>query len=574
MTTPTTETTATERITLHPVVIRLLEKRGLDRAGIEEFLSWDLKHLPDLTAMKDLSKAAKRICDALDAGEQIGVYGDYDVDGTTSCALLGHFFKTLNHEATLVQPSRFIEGYGIHPPAIDQAISSGVKVLITVDCGISNNEAAEYANERGLDLIITDHHKDARDVMPPAFAVVNPNRRDEPKDSPLCALAGVGVAFALALEIKNELAKRGRTTPSLYHLLQFVAIGTICDMAHLNPMNMKLVRHGLKQLPKSEYPGIRQFFSPEERERDSAPSEKLSFSIGPMINSKGRLDHPERALLLLMAKNSDEAFENYAHLEISNRERKLIQEEVFKAAKEQIAREVTTSDHKISIAYAPEWHEGVIGIVASKLVENFKAPAVVFTDTEDKNLIKASARSAGDMSIFDALKACEDLFTKFGGHKAAAGLSMPKDNLPEFKRRMNLLMDEIPASLRTAQENYDLDIAPSEINPKLARELNLLEPFGMGNKKPVFRMTNFDLVSYDLLKEVHVRWNLAAKGDQKNFFRGISFNYIGKWGLAHPEDLILAQKRKDLPLTAYFTLGINRWNGSEFVQLMVDKIEF
>ena len=378
-------------------------------------------------------------------------------------------------EITCVQPSRFIEGYGIHPPSIEQAIEQNIKVLITVDCGITNNETADYASERDIDLIITDHHKDAREEMPNAFAVINPNRRDEDLESPLTALAGVGVAFALSLQIKNDLEKAGKETPSIYPLLQFVAVGTICDLAKLNSMNLKLSRHGLQQIPTSTYPGIRAFFTPEERNTGFIPSDKISFNVGPLINSKGRLDHPQKALQLLCADDSDIAFECYSILEISNNERKNIQREVFEEAIEFIEKE-ELEEEIIQIVYQPHWHEGVIGIVASKLVETYKVPALVFTNASDEGIIKASVRSAGVLNIFDALKSCEDLFIKFGGHKAAAGLSMPRENLPKLKEKLNNYLKDIPEISRTQLRRVDLDLPAKEITPRLAKSLEHLVP--------------------------------------------------------------------------------------------------
>ncbi|WP_372655353.1 single-stranded-DNA-specific exonuclease RecJ [Halobacteriovorax sp.] len=557
----------------HPVIQRIFDKREMGPKEISEFLSWDLKAMPSLTSMKDLDISSKRIIEAIEKGEKIAIYGDYDVDGTTSCALLHHFFKMIDVEVGLIQPSRFIEGYGIHPPSIDKAHEDGYKVVITVDCGITNNEAADRAKEIGIDLIITDHHKDARDVMPDAFAIINPNRRDEPADSELTALAGVTVGFALAVQIREDLNAKGRNIPSLYPLLQFAAIGTICDLAKLNPTNLKIVRHGLKQIPTTQYHGIKAFFSPEERQRGFVPSEKLSFNIGPLINSKGRLDHPEKALQLLTIEDDKKAFEYFAHLEICNKERKFIQAEVFNSAKEQVLKSLDGSEHVASIVYSPDWHEGVIGIVASKLVETFKVPAIVFTNSEQKGIIKASARSAGDLNLFNCLDENSDLFLKFGGHKAAAGLSMPLENLSIFKKNMQSTIASFPAIQRTVQNYFDIEIEPHEINPKLLKELEMLEPFGMGNQKPIFKMRGFRLDSYDLLKDVHVRWSLSSIKDPKCKLKGISFNYIGKWGITHPEDTYEAQERNQEELTAYFTLGVNHFKGNQYIQLMIERIE-
>lgn len=557
-------------LNLHPVISRLLSKRGLDDSEIREFLSWDLSQMSVITEMLDTTKAAKRILEAVINGEKIGIYGDYDVDGTTSCALFYHFFELLDTTVSLIQPSRFIEGYGLHPSSIDKAQEMGIEVLITVDCGISNNEAAEYAALRGLDLIITDHHNDARDKMPEAYAIVNPNRRDEPKDSPLKVLAGVGVAFAICWEIKKLYEEEVEQMPSLYPLLQWVAIGTVCDMARLTPLNLKLVRHGLKQMHNTVFPGIRKFFTQEERDAKFVPSDKLGFNIGPLINSKGRLDHPEMALECLIAKDSDRAHECYSHLEISNRERKILTSEVYKSAAEQVLKEMDGQEHLITIVYDPEWHEGVIGIVASRLVETYKAPAIVFTDSEQEGIVKASARAAGDLNLFEMLKDQEELFTKFGGHKAAAGLSMPKENLPLLRQKLNDYLKQVPSIERTVLDFYDLEVEPKEINPRLLKELEMLEPYGMGNQKPIFKVIKLKLISFDILKELHVRWNFQSETGA--FFKGISFNYIDKFGVKAPDDIFSASQMNE-DLSVYCQLGINRYRGNEYIQLMVNRIE-
>jgi single-stranded-DNA-specific exonuclease len=559
---------------LHPVINRLLEKKGLSPAQISEFFSWDLKALPNMAEMKDIQKCAEAIIKCLDEDKKIGIYGDYDVDGTTSCALFYQFFQKLNVEVELIQPSRFIEGYGIHNSSIDKAIEMGIELLITVDCGISNVETAEYAKEKGLDLIITDHHKDARETMPDCVAVVNPNRRDEPEDSEMRTLAGVGVAFAVCVEVRKILMARGEDIPSVYDLLQYVAIGTICDLAKLTPMNLKLVRHGMRLIKTTQYEGIKTFFPPEDRKKDIIPSEKLSFNVGPLINSKGRLDHPEVALKLLIEDDNKTAREYYHQLEHCNNERKFIQKEVFEEAKEQVINQMKTGEPLISIVYAPHWHEGVIGIVASKLVEVFKVPAIVFSDSENDGIIKASARSAGDLNIFELLDANKDLFVKFGGHKAAAGLSMPKENLEQFKENMNSMLSGIPEIQRTVQHLYDLEITPEEITPSLLKALDMLEPFGMGNAKPTFKLKGGFLKSFDIMKDVHVRWNFSSKNNPKLNLKGISFNYVGKWGHMSPSEIFERQKMNGEELNVYFTLSLNYFNGNKYIQLMVDRMDF
>ena len=552
---------------LHPALQRLLEKRGLTGDKAQEYLSWNLKDIPDITQMHDMQKAAERIVEAITKNEKIGIYGDYDVDGATSCALLYHFFQMLGVHVETFQPSRFVEGYGIHPVSIDNALEKNVRVLISVDCGISNIETAEYALQKKIDLIITDHHKDAAAHIPRAYAVVNPNRRDEPP-SELGSLAGVGVAFALAVKVRELLLAAGQKVESIYCLLPFVAIGTICDLAVLTPLNLKLSRHGLKQIPTCKYPGLLAFFNPEELKAE-VTSEKIAFNIGPMINSKGRLDHPERSLLLLIASSAAEAREHYQHLEISNRDRRIIQAEVVDSAKE-VVKTSMTGHTAINIVYAPDWHEGVVGIVASKLVELYGLPAIVLTNAEEKGIIKGSARTAGELNIFECLESCRDLFLKFGGHKAAAGMSFKAENLPLIRERLQAVVAKVPEILRVKQERWDIELSPEEISPQLVRDLIHLEPFGNGNERPVFRMKGVKLASFRILKDAHVKWTFSPLKAPQTHFSGISFNYLGKWNEPSPDDVY--QNQEKTPFTLQFGLGINRFNGNETIQLQVEKI--
>ena len=559
---------------LHPVIQRLLKKRGISTAAqLKEYFSVDLNELPDLTDMNDMDKATKRIVEAIQNKERIGVYGDYDVDGTTSCAVLYQFFKMLNIEVSLQQPSRFKEGYGIHPPAIDTAIKNGIDVLITVDLGITNNETADYTLNTGLDLIITDHHSDIREEIPKAYAVVNPNRRDEPKDSPRKALAGVGVAFALALSVKNELERQGEVIPSIYPLLQYVAIGTIADLAPLNNMNRKLVAHGLRQIPKTKYEGINAFLTDGERNLNTIPSEKVGFGMGPFLNSTGRLEHPALATKQLISNIKEDALEKFADLEKCNDKRKEIQKEVFDEAKKQIIQTMS-EDNCINIVYSPNWHEGVIGIVASKLVDTFKKPAIVFTDSKEEGIIKASARSAGDLDLFDSLKKCSDYCTKFGGHKSAAGMSMEKKNLDGFRNKMNELLLEVPVEQRTVGTPFDIEVSPNEIDLDLIKQLSLLEPFGMGNAKPIFKMSGVTLVDYIIMKDVHVKWKFQNEDKTGQRLEGVTFNHMTNYNVLMPEDIWDEQIEEGKTLDVYFELSINVFRGFENIQLMIRDIQW
>lgn len=570
----TTHTNHSNSGRLHPVLKRIFAARDFDESSIQDFLSWDLKSLPDFSLLLDIKKAAERLKQAILHQEKICVYGDYDVDGTTSCALLYQFFKMMNVECELLQPSRFEEGYGLHLSSVDEAINRGSEILITVDCGITSIDAAEYAKDRGIDLIITDHHSDASENMPEAYAIINPNRRDEPKDSPLKALAGVGVAFALAVEIKKLWEKDQEPLPSLYSLLEFVAIGTISDLAPINSTNARLIRHGLKQIPNSIYPGVRQFLNDEDKRNKFLPSEKVSFQIGPLINSKGRLDHPEAALKLLISTDSSLANPFYNILQEANRERKIIQGQVFKEAKAQFLKEFQINGNQrppIVIVYNPDWHEGVIGIVASKLVEEFRVPAIVFTNASDEGVIKASARTAGELNLFELLNDNRDFFLKFGGHKAAAGLSMQLDHYLDFKKSITSSIEDIPEILRTKELEFDIDIDFKDISPQLINSLQLLEPFGNNNPRPCFRINNFRINSFSELNGGHIRWDLSCSENQGMNIKAISFSYIDRWEHLHPQELIDLQTQGE-KLALIGQLGFNDFRGNRYLQILVSKI--
>lgn len=541
-----------------PLVAEILRLNGYDEKSWRDFFSWDLKQLPPFSKLKDIEKAALRITEAIEEKEGIAIYGDYDVDGTTSCALLYYFFKSLKTPVILKQPGRFHEGYGLHQEAIEKLHQQGAKLIITVDCGISNYEAAAYAQKLSVDLIITDHHKQGDLPLPPAYAVINPNRSDE-APGPMQALAGVGVAFALAWEVKKKLPYN---VPSLYSLLQFVAIGSLSDLAHLNPMNLKLVRHGLKQIPSSTYPGLSVFLSEQERKLETLPSEKVGFYIGPRINSKGRMDHPQRALELLMSSSYEEAYHHYNLLEQANIERKTVQKKIFSEAKRQGEAQLKKSpDLPLIITYQKDWHEGVVGIVASKLVECFQRPTLVFTDAQEQGVIKASARGLEPLNLYETLAQHRDLYLKFGGHAMAAGLSMKKENLPTLTQRLQKL--KIPPSIN---EHLGYPLPLSQVTPALVHELKRLEPFGEGNPYPLFLLQDFVITDYEILKDEHLRWSLKDLQEEKKY-QAMSFFYFDQWKAPAPEELL------NIPnLQAICEVKMNYYRGREYLQLLFRKI--
>jgi len=566
---------------LNPYILEWLEKLGFSASDFSSLTSWDLKSLPDFKRLKDMNKAVDRIISAVQDNESIAVFGDYDVDGTTSCALLFRFFKKIGVTIKIYQPSRFIEGYGLHPVSVDLAHTDGIKLLITVDCGTTSILAAERAKVCGIDLIITDHHKDAAPQSPDCFALLNPNRRDEPTN-PMQALAGVGVAFALCVCIREKLLQSQQQVESLYDLLPYVAIGTISDLASLNSINLILCRHGFKALLQSKDLGLRKFLEKKELSLEYIDSEVISFFIGPMINSKGRLDHPEIALEILTHDSQEKINLHFEILTQTNNHRKKIQNEVFEEAKKDILDQMQYNS-KISslIAYRSHWHEGVIGIVASKLVEEFKRPALVFTNADQEGYLKASVRTALSIDIFEQLKMHEHFFTKFGGHKAAAGLTLHKDQFQEFKKSFLSHMDKLinQVSFLESLESLNspmIEIDFYEISGQLIKDIYQLAPFGQNHPMPKWKIRGAKLQHYDLLKDHHVKWSFVSNISQANTaskfqktLNGISFNYLKKHPLNHLQNIL----NSNSDLSIYAWLKINSFKGNHYIQLVVDQLE-
>jgi len=549
---------------IHPLLHKLFLKRGKTEQDIQDFLSWDLKQLPLFSDIPDLLKAAQRISAAILRRESIGVFGDYDVDGTTSCALFFHFFQLLEISAEILQPGRFKEGYGIHPPSIEEAVEKGIKLLITVDCGITATEASIKARELGLDLIITDHHQDILPELPPAYAIVNPSRRDGFQEE-LKSLAGVGVAFALCIEIKKILFEEAKISlPSLYFLLPFVAIGTLADLAPLTPCNLKLIRHGLKALQKTELAGLQSFLKEEEKALDLLSGEKISFEIGSLLNAKGRMDHPEMSFKLLISKNFQESQTILQHLQACNTQRKFIQSQIVAAAQKQILLEKNSQNlPPIAIAFDKEWHEGVIGIVASKLVELFGIPALVFTYNEHTHLLKGSGRTAGKLNLFELMNQYAHLFEKFGGHHSACGLSLQPSNLPILKNSLYSILESIPKEKRTQSFFHDLELSPQYITVDFIKHIERLGPYGQGHPTPQFLISQLILKDFKILKKIHVKWIFECAG---RFYEGISFSYFQSPSSIFPQEFL------NRPLKIIATLGLNRFNNNCLPQLFIKNI--
>jgi single-stranded-DNA-specific exonuclease len=552
--------TLAEALGVSPIVAGLLIARGYrDVESAQAFLKPSLDQLHDPSLMRGMTNAVKRLLRAVDNQEPILIYGDYDVDGTTGTAVLLRALRMLGATAGYHVPHRFTEGYGIRQDALEKAFNEGYKLVVSVDCGITAHEPLHWARAQGLDIIVTDHHlPDADEGAPPALAVLNPNQHG--CDYPDKNLAGVGVAFKL---IHALFRQRGREA-QVPGFLKMVAIGTVADVAKLVGENRAIVTLGLSDLPRAVNPGLRALMEIAGCGEDSEMTAyDLGFRIGPRINAAGRMDAARAVVELFDAKSKEEARHLAEHLDTRNRERKEAQREIFNRAIEEFESGVERdSQTHAAVIAGDDWHRGVIGLAASKIAERLNRPCVVIS--LDGDVGHGSARSIEAYHLFDGLTACRDLLEKFGGHSHAAGLSIRRGQIPEFRRRLN----EHAASCLTEADlvptlNIDAEVQPRGLTFQLSQELGALEPFGAGNPRPVFVTRGFRVMGEpQVIKEQHLKLRVAGEDNRP-------FEAIWWRGLEESEQTPQANQRIDLA----YELEVNRWNGEIRLQLNVKDMQ-
>lgn len=459
---------------------RIITSRGLDDDTKDLFLSPDYSKLHDPFLLADMDKAVERIIIARKLQEQIVIYGDYDIDGLTATALMldgltSFGFKSVDKYI----PNRFTEGYGLTVESIEIIASSGAKLIITVDCGSLSEKEIIRANELGVDVIVTDHHN-AADIQPPAIAVINPKRKDD--SYPFSDLAGVGVAFKLiqALQMRLGSLPKGQEK----WLLDLVALGTVCDVVPLLDENRIFVYWGLKVLSKTKRLGLKALLDISKVNVDSLNTRSLGFSLGPRMNAAGRLETAMHSLELLTTDNRDEAFEKSEYLDNLNVERRAIQARILKEATVQADYYENDS---VLVVSDPDWNHGIVGIVAAKLLERYKKPTFVLQEMGEK--AKGSARSFGDFSAAESIEVSKDIITKGGGHKLAAGVVLPTENIAKFRDRVNKFYDSLGLTdqhqLLLPRADVIADL--SEVDIETVIMVNQLEPFGNGNPQPILK---------------------------------------------------------------------------------------
>jgi len=507
----------TDSLNISPILARLLVLRDIKTFNqAKQFFRPSLDSIHDPFLMDEMESATTRVITALTENQKICIYGDYDVDGTCATALLYMFLKELDANVEFYIPRRLEEGYGLSTAAIDIVKEKGTQLMIAVDCGITAITETDYANQLGIDVIICDHHQPKEDI-PKAFAVLDPLKPG--CNYPFKYLSGAGVAFKLAQGLCERIGKRG--LPLKY--LDLVALAGAADIVPLIDENRILVNEGLNQINLNPRPGIEALIEMGRLQTGQLTSGQIVFTLAPRINAVGRLGDAERAVNLLIATNKKDALKLAEVLETENYERRKIDVDTFEAAKELVDSQIDLDEELAIVLHNEHWHPGVIGIVASRLVEKYYRPSVLLTTID--GIAKGSARSINGFNIYEALQKCNDLLLHFGGHRAAAGLAMEVDKIDEFRIRLNeVLKSSITSEDLSEEISIDSKIRFSEITPKFLRILEQFSPFGPGNLRPVFLSESVHIANVPrIVGNNHLVANFKQSGTDK-VFDAIGFN--------------------------------------------------
>jgi single-stranded-DNA-specific exonuclease len=540
---------------VHPMVARLLCLRGLaDAEEAQRFLHPAIEHLHDPFKLADMDRAVDRLERAIARRERIAIHGDYDVDGITSTVILRRALELLGADVVHFIPERLRDGYGLQPAAIERLHEEGVSLVVSVDCGIRSSEAAARARELGLDLIVTDHHE-PEGTLPAALAVINPKRRD--CTYPDKHLAGVGVA----LKVVQALCTRAGKDRWLPSFVKIAAIGTLADVVPLVGENRVIARLGLASLSTGPHTiGLRSLLDASGLSGKTIDSYQVAFILAPRVNAAGRMSTPDIATRLLLATGEAMGVEARAlaqQLNEENLRRQAEEAELVAEARTAIETDPAVGAHNVLVVGGDGWHRGVIGIVASKLVDAYHKPAIVLS--VDGDVAHGSCRSIPDFDMLAALEQCADVFLKFGGHRQAAGLTMEAARVPEFRARINAYADEVlePDQLRP-RLRIDGALTLRSITHDLVRDLDAMGPFGMANPRPVFHASGVEIVDGPrTLKERHLKMTFSQEGRR---FRAIA------WRAAERADF-LTRNRAGVNLA--FSLEKNEFEGEIYLELNV-----
>ena len=495
---------------LHPIVAKILTSRDLtDPKEVKMFLKPSLADLTPPDRMADLDKAAKRLIQAIKDQETIVIYGDYDVDGVTSTSLLINFFAAIGVEARHYIPDRLSEGYGVNEKAVELLAQEGCQVLITVDCGISDIEAIRRAGELGLDVIVTDHHR-VGEELPPAYAVIDPNRPD--CEFPFKNLAGVGVAFYLIVALRTQLREQEVISqdklPNLAHFLDLVALGTVADIVSLTGCNRILVHYGITLLTEEHRVGIKAIKEVSGIGKKPMGSGAIAFQIAPRINAAGRLGNASMGVRMLTTQTVSEALQIAHKLDEINYKRRNLESRILDEAVKMIDRDPTAGSQKSIVLSSTSWHPGVIGIVCSRLVAQYNKPVILIAVTGGKGT--GSARSISQFDIHQGIAQCADLLITFGGHPMAAGLRLKDDRIKEFKERFEQEVVKGLTGVDSKQtQKIDCEVTLDQLDSGLVEGIAAMAPFGIGNPEPVLASRGLRVDDLRIVGRHHLKFKVS-----------------------------------------------------------------
>ncbi len=553
-----------EALNVSSFIAQLLVQRGIKTfEEAKSFFRPSLAELHDPFLMKDMDKAVGRVLLAIEKGEKILVFGDYDVDGTTAVSLMYSFLSTIHGKLEYYIPNRYTEGYGVSMKGIDYAVEHNFSLIIALDCGIKAIDKVQYAKEKGIDFIICDHHRPGSEI-PNAVAVLDPKRSD--CEYPYKELCGCGVGFKLvqAIAIKKDIPFN-----DLKQYFDLLAISIASDIVPITGENRIMAYFGLKLINTNPRRGIKQLLSIAGTKDKELTITGLVFTIGPRINAAGRMETGMNAVKLLVSGDDESAKEVGLFIEKENAQRKDFDRNITEEALAIIADNDEMVKAKTSVLYDKDWHKGVIGIVASRLIETYYRPTIVLTESNGK--AAGSARSVSGFDVYEAIDKCSDLLTQFGGHKYAAGLTMPIENIPAFQEKFEEVVSaSIAPELLVPEIKIDAEISFSEIKngysnelPKFYRVIKQFAPFGPQNMTPVFLTRNLKAKWVKVVGEVHLKFTAFEEDNPNNSFSCIAF------GLGDFYEHLQSGKSYDL----LYVLEENHWNGSTTLQLNVRDIK-
>lgn len=561
---PNTETWSKlqQELAIEKPLAILLAQRGIktfDQA--QAFFRPKLEDLHDPFLMKDMDKAVARIQKALQTNERILLFGDYDVDGTTAVATLWNVLIEHYKQLDLYIPDRYSEGYGVSFQGIDYASDNDITLIIALDCGVKAHDKIEYANKKGIDFIVCDHHEPGETL--PDCIVLDPKRKD--CSYPYKELSGCGVGFKL---MQALFQCQNWETEILFQQLDLLAISIGADIVPITGENRILCYHGLQAINQQPRPGIAAILKTAKKELPLNLT-NVVFIIAPRINAAGRIHSGIKAVHLMVSEDLEELEAIAKQIDADNTERRALDQAITAEALLQIEEDHAYSDRITTMVYQPDWHKGVIGIVASRLIEQHYRPTIVLTESNGK--VAGSARSIRGLDIHEALNQCSDVLEQFGGHAFAAGMTLPIENVTIFKERFDSVVrslikpeDLVPQQLVDYELEFDEIFLPGEqLNkvPKLKRILNQLEPHGPGNMKPVFVTRNVFVKDVRILKEAHLKC-IFGQPNSKVTIDGIGFNLLDKYDLCS----------NGLPVDILYTLETNSWRDLETIQLNIKDI--